>query len=181
MSEGQVAAAIEYEVATHLRDVELFRMPDPSPQDEANVAPYCARRRDCGETPAPETQSPIAQPPGVSEPQKRMSGAFGEALQVVRTGKGDHRYPPLRLGDLLVELPQLREMFLAVESTEVAKQNQNRRSAKQPMCRKDFAIEREEVEVEIDPHRIMMRSSRHRCVIHITDGHRHYGQELGAL
>jgi hypothetical protein len=38
-------------------------------------------------------------------------------------------------------------MLEAIESTEVTKQNQNRRSAKQSMCGKDVAVDRDEVEV----------------------------------
>ncbi len=63
---------------------------------------------------------------------------------------------PLR--DLRIELPQLREMLEAIESTEVAEQNQNRRPPQQSACGVDVAVDRHEVEVEIDPHRLMMRS-----------------------
>ena len=55
--------------------------------------------------------------------------------------------------NLLVELPQLREMLLAIESTEVAEQHQDGRTAKESAGGKDFAVGRHEVEVEVDPHR----------------------------
>ncbi len=63
-------------------------------------------------------------------------------------------------------------MLEAKESTEVAKQNQNRRPPQQPPCGVDVAVDRHEVEVEIDPHRTMMRWPRHRYVILITEEHR---------
>src|SRR5579859_3368958 len=86
-----------------------------------------------------------------------MPGALGETLQVIGGGERDHRDPAVPALDLLVELPQLREMLLAEESTEVAKQDQNGRPAKQFVSVEDPAIDRHQVEVEIDPHRTMMR------------------------
>lgn len=71
----------------------------------------------------------------------------------------------------MVELPQLGEMLLAVESTEVAEQNKDRRSAKQPTYGEHFAVQRKEVQVEIDPHSLIVRQSQRQCVIHITIGH----------
>jgi NADPH:quinone reductase-like Zn-dependent oxidoreductase len=53
-------------------------------------------------------------------------------------------------------------MLLAIESTEVAEQNQNCCPPQQSARREDFAVNRHEVEVKIDAHRIMMRSSAHR-------------------
>jgi hypothetical protein len=40
-----------------------------------------------------------------------MVQAFGEALDVTSAGEGDHRYLTLQVGDLLIELPQLRDML----------------------------------------------------------------------
>ncbi len=45
--EREVSIPIEDEVTAHLRQVELFRMPDPSPQDQADVTPDRAWGCDC--------------------------------------------------------------------------------------------------------------------------------------
>lgn len=58
-------------------------------------------------------------------------------------------------------------MLLAKESTEVAEQNQNRWASQQSARGEEFALERDEVEVEIDPHRNMMRAPEHRYVFPI--------------
>jgi hypothetical protein len=81
-----------------------------------------------------------------------MPAVFGEALELIRCCKRDHGYPPLQLCDLLVVLPQLREVLLAEESTQVAEQNQNRRPAEQTPPGEEAAIDRQQVEVELDPH-----------------------------
>jgi hypothetical protein len=52
-------------------------------------------------------------------------------------------------------------MLLAKESTEVPKQHKNGRPPQQPVRGEDVAVDRDELEVKIDPHRIMMRSSEH--------------------
>ncbi len=84
----------------------------------------------------------------------------------------------MQLCDLMVELSQLREMFLAIESTQVAKQYQNRRAAEQPACCIDFAADCQEVEVEIDAHPIIMKSPVLRFVICITVEQRHLQPQL---
>jgi hypothetical protein len=91
---------------------------------------------------------------------------------VVRVGKRDHRHPPLRCGNLLVVLPQLREMLLAIESTEVAEEDQNGWAPKQSLRVEDFAVNRHEVEVKIDRHRTMMRPPPYPYVIGITEERR---------
>src|SRR5260370_24845846 len=63
-------------------------------------------------------------------------------------------------------------MLLAEESTEVAEQNQNGWASEQLARGEDFAFERDEVEVELDPHRIMMRSFGRGCVMGITEARR---------
>ena len=57
---------------------------------------------------------------------------LGKSPYEIRTGERDDGDLATVLGDLLVELPQLREMLLAVKSTEVAQQNQDGRPAEQP-------------------------------------------------
>jgi hypothetical protein len=47
VAEGEISVAIEHEIASHLRPVELLRTPDSAPQDEPDVAPDDPRRRDC--------------------------------------------------------------------------------------------------------------------------------------
>ena len=94
----------------------------------------------------------------IGEPEKGMTQALGEALQMIGGGKRDHGHPPVQLCDLWVELPQLREMLLAEESAQVAEENQDGRATEQFACGEDFTIHRHQVEVEIDLHRIMMRS-----------------------
>jgi hypothetical protein len=56
-------------------------------------------------------------------------------------------------------------MLLAEESTQVAEQNQDGRLAKQFASVEDLAIGRHQIEVEIDPHRTMMRAQEGQSVI----------------
>jgi len=58
--------------------------------------------------------------------------------------------------NLLVELPQLREMLLAIQSTEVAEEHKDGRTAEKLACGEDFAVHGEQVEVEVDRHGDMM-------------------------
>ncbi len=51
------------------------------------------------------------------------------------------------------ELPQLREMLLAVESTEVAEQNQNGRPPQQLARAEDLSVKGQDLEVKVDVHR----------------------------
>jgi hypothetical protein len=169
VSERQVSIPIEDEGTTHPRQVELLRTPHPSPQDEADVAPDRTWWRDCHGAAAPKTPAPVAEALGIGQPEKGVTQAFSEALQLIGGGKRDHRHPPFQLCNLRVELPQLREMLLAEESTQVAKKNQDGRLAKQFVSVEEPTIERHEVKVEIDPHRIMMRVPEHQSVIRITE------------
>jgi hypothetical protein len=169
VAQRQVSIPIEDEVATHLRQVELLRTPGLSPQDETDVAPDRPWWRNCHWATAPKAQMLVTDALGVGKPQEGMPGAFGEALQLIGLGKRDHCHSaPLAL-DLLVELPQLREMLLAEESTKVAEQNQDGRPAKQFARAEDLAIDRHQIEVEIDPHRTMMRVPEPQSVIRITE------------
>jgi hypothetical protein len=169
VAQRQVPIAIEDEVATHLRQVELLRTPGLSSQDETDVAPHRPRRRNCYWATAPKAKMPVTDALGIGKPQERMPGAFGEALQLIGVGKRDHCHsaPPTR--DLLIELPQLREMLLAEESTEVAEQNQDGGPAKQFASAEDLAIDCHQIEVDIDPHRTMMRARELQSVIRITE------------
>jgi hypothetical protein len=63
-------------------------------------------------------------------------------------------------------------MLLAIESTEVAEENQDGWTPKQTTGVEDFALNRHEVEVKIDRHRIIMRSSPPRYVTGITEERR---------
>lgn len=170
MPEGESSLPIEHEIAAHLGEVELLRMPHPPAQDEPDVAPDHARRRDGHETPSRETESPIAEPVRVGEPEKWMPKVLGKALEVVGLGKRDHRDLAMPRRNLLVKLPQLREVLLAVESTEVAEHDQNRGAAEQLPPMEDPALKRHEIEVEIDPHRIIMLPLRCGSVTGITAG-----------
>ncbi len=62
-------------------------------------------------------------------------------------------------------------MLLAIQSTEVAEQHQDGRTAKETAGGKDLTIECYQVEVEVDLHQNMMLSSRHRYVIRVTEEH----------
>lgn len=125
MLERQPPSAIEHEVAAHLRHIDLFRVPDLARQGKAHVFPHDMRRCDGHETTASEAEMSITLPFGVGKPQKGMTEVLGETFEVFGMSKGDHCDLSERLSDLLVEPPQLREMLLTIESTEVAKQNQN--------------------------------------------------------
>ena len=61
-------------------------------------------------------------------------------------------------------------MLLTVKSTEIAQHYQDGRAAEQLLSMEDSAINRQEIEVKIDPHRIMMRPLSYRYVISITAG-----------
>ena len=133
MSQGQVAARIEHEVAPHLRHIQLLGMPAPSSQRKKDVAPDHPRGHD-GEKTFPSQAEPLVRPSlGVGKPKVwRMPQMLGKSPYEIRTGERDDGDLATVLGDLLVELPQLREMLLAVKSTEVAQQNQDGRPAEQP-------------------------------------------------
>jgi len=59
-------------------------------------------------------------------------------------------------------------MLLAIESTEVAEEHKNGRTAEKSACGVGFAVDGEEVEVEVDQHGDMMLCLWHQNVIHIT-------------
>ena len=125
MIEREVPVAIEHEITALLGHVQLLGMPDLSAQGETYVAPNRPWRGD-GPKPHPsEPEASVALTLGIGKPQVGVSQMLGEALEMVRTSKRDDGHLSLQLRDLSVELPQLREMLLAVESTEVAQQNQN--------------------------------------------------------
>jgi hypothetical protein len=72
-------------------------------------------------------------------------------------------------------------MLLAIESTEVAKENQNGGALEQSAGMEDFALDCHELEVKIDPHGIMMRPPTHRFVIRITEERRLCRHSRGSL
>ena len=152
MSEGEVSVSIEDEVAAHLGHVQLLGMPDLSAQRETYVAPNRPRWRD-GPKPSPaQPKASVALALGIGKPHIGVSQVLGEALEMVGTSKGDDGDLAFEVHDLPVELPQLREVLLAVESTEIAQQNQNGWTAQQSARVKELAINRQEVEVKIDQH-----------------------------
>jgi hypothetical protein len=53
----------------------------------------------------------------------------GEAPEMIRSSKGNDGDLSVVLRNLPVELPQLRKMLLAIESTQVPEQNQDGRAA----------------------------------------------------
>ena len=87
-----------------------------------------------------------------------MAQVLGETFEVFGSSKRDHRDSSVRRRDLLVELPQLREMLLAVESTEVAQQNQHGWAPKKSVGVEDRAINGEQIKVEIRARHLMARS-----------------------
>ena len=171
MREGEVPVAVEDEITAHLGYVHLLRTPDLAAEDESNVAPDHARRSHGGETFAPRTQPRVADTLRIREPDIGMAEVCRETFQLGGTGERDHRNTAIRPGDLLVVPPQLREMFLAEESTQVAEQDQNRGTPQQPAGREDFAVDGQEVESEIDPHQAIMQSVAAGTVIGITVAH----------
>lgn len=76
----------------------------------------------------------------------------GEALEMVRTSKRDDGDLCFQVLDLPVVFPQLREMLLAVESTEVAEQKQDGRPAQQPARFEGLSVKGQKFEVKIDLH-----------------------------
>ena len=123
MFERQVSVSIEDEVAAHLRHVQLLGMPDLSAQGETYVVPNHPRWGD-GPKPSPsEPKASVTPALGVGEPPVWMSQMLGEALEMVRTSKGDDGNLSVELRDLPVELSQLREMLLTIKSTQIAEQH----------------------------------------------------------
>src|SRR5260370_23720970 len=87
VAEGEVSAAIEDEITAHLGQVELLRAPDPSPEDETDVAPNRAWGCDRHQTPASSAEVLVAETGGIGKPQERVPQAFGEALQLIGAGE----------------------------------------------------------------------------------------------
>ncbi len=77
---------------------------------------------------------------------------LGEALEMVRTNKRDDGDLCFQVLDLPVVFPQLREVLLAVESTQVAQQNQDGRPAQQPARVEDLSVKGQKLEVKVDLH-----------------------------
>ncbi len=73
MAQGEVPARVEDEVTSHLRQVELLRSPDPSPQDQPNVTPYDAGRGNRSQAPTGGTKPPVA-PAGKPSVAPSLSG-----------------------------------------------------------------------------------------------------------
>jgi hypothetical protein len=151
--EGQLPISIEHEVAAHLRHVQLLGMPDLSTQSETYVAPDRPRWSDSQKPFSSEPEASIAPALGIGEPQVLMAQALCEALEMVRTGKRDDGDLSIQLRYLPVELPQLREMLLAVESTQVPEQNQDGRPGEQPAGVEDLSVKGQEVDIKVDLHR----------------------------
>lgn len=123
--ERQRATAIKHEIAPHLRNIHLLGMPDLARQCEADVIPHDTGRSYGRETSPSEAELFVTPPFGISKPDIRMTQVLGKTFEVVGTSKRDHRDSSLQSRDLLVELAQLREMLLAVKSTEITQQDQN--------------------------------------------------------
>jgi len=77
---------------------------------------------------------------------------LGEALEMVRTSKRDDGDLCFQVLYLPVVFPLLREVLLAVESTQVAEQNQDGRPAQQPARVEDLSVKGQELEVKVDLH-----------------------------
>ena len=159
MSKGQLPSAVKHKISAHLRQVELLRMPDLAVQGEDDVAPHRAGRCDSKNSTAAEPESPVANAIRVGEPEKRMAQMPSEALDVVWAGKRNDSNPSLQPLDLRVELPQLREMLQAEQSTQVAEQDQDRWPPQKTAGGIGISLERLDVEVEVDPHRHIMRAT----------------------
>lgn len=59
-------------------------------------------------------------------------------------------------------------MLQAIQSTQIPEQYQNGRTAEELTSRVSVSLNRYEVEVQINPHRNMMRASAYQYVIRIT-------------
>ena len=159
MSQGELSSGVKYEIPAHLCQVELLRVPDLAVQGEDDVAPYGAWRCDREKTTAAELESLVAHAIRIGEPEKRIAQMLSEALHVGWAGKRDDGDPSLQPLDLRVELPQLREMLEAEQSTQVAEQNQDRRPPEKVAAGIGISVDRLDIEVEVDPHRHIMRAT----------------------
>ena len=81
-----------------------------------------------------------------------MAQVRGEALEMVWATKRDDGDLSVQVRYLPIELPQPREMLLAIESTQVAEQNQNGRPPEQPARVEDLSVKSQELEVKVDLH-----------------------------
>lgn len=81
-----------------------------------------------------------------------MAQVRGEAFEMVRATKRDDGDLSVQVRYLPVELPQLREMLLAIESTQIPEQNQNGRPSQQPARVENLSVKGPELEVKVDLH-----------------------------
>jgi len=150
--EAELSTSIENEIAAHLRHVQLLGMPDLSPEGEANVGPNHSWRSDGQKAFPPDPKASVSPTFGIGEPQVRMAQVRGEAFEMVRSTKRDDGDLSVQVRYLPVELSQLREMLLAIESTEVPKQNQNSRPPQQPARVENLSVKGPELEGKVDLH-----------------------------
>src|SRR5690348_8260198 len=68
-------------------------------------------------------------------------------------------------------------MLLAIQSTEVAEEHKDGRTAEKLVRGEDLAVQGEQVEVEVDRHGDIMLRRQHRNVIRITEEMGHSGLE----
>ncbi len=87
MAQGEVALSIEYKVTAHLGQVELLRTPDPSSQDQSDVAPDGAEWCDCSQTPTFGPETLVTGALRIGQPEKGMSQAGGKGFEMFRAGK----------------------------------------------------------------------------------------------
>lgn len=152
MFERHVTEAIEHQIAAHLRHIPMLGMPDLSLQCETGVVPQDSGRDHGQKTPASKSQTSITLAFRIGQPEIRMPQALSEVFEAVRPGKRDHRDLPVQRSDFVIELPQLRDVLQAVESTEVAQQNQDCRTPEQSARMEHLAADSQEIKVEIDGH-----------------------------
>lgn len=83
--------------------------------------------RDRGQAAPPSSKPSVAYPRRIGEPQVRVPQVASEAGDVIGARERDDRDPASPSLDLVDVVPQLREVLLAVDSTEVTEQDQDRR------------------------------------------------------
>ncbi len=127
MAKGEVAGPVKDEIPSYLGQVELLGMPDLATEGDLDVLPDNPWRRDRPETAPVSPNGVVAEPFRIRQPQVGMPQVASEAGDVIGARERDDRDPASQGFDLVDVVPQLREMLLAIESTQITEQDQDGR------------------------------------------------------
>ena len=123
--EGQLAARPEDEVTAQLPEVPLPWDPRPASKGRADGLQDVGGEEKAQRAKAAHPKCEIALPSFVRQPEEGVSERDREPGHLFRRGEGDHGDLAASRCDLRAVFSQLREMLLAEQSTEVAKDDQD--------------------------------------------------------